>query len=283
MPCDDCRFFVNPNVSGTDELALLGTLGRLMGSCLRTGDILAMDLHPLFWKKLAYEPCQADDHYDADFFRTLEIAKNSDLTEEQFQHLMLVFAVPGHHESGRHPVMHDLVPGGRNVPVTLANRNEYARLASEFRLKEGDLQIDVLRQGILEVVPNITLALLSGPELATRICGRPEIDIEELRKNARYHENFPEEEAADLWAALRSFSLLDKQRFLRFVTGRPRMPLHQSLQIRIERTANKYKKDSLPMSHTCFNTLSLPRYTDAATLSAQLLMAIRHCDTTDVH
>ena len=242
-----------------------------------------MDLHPLFWKKLAYEPCEPSDHFDTEFFRTLDITRTSNLTAEQFDDLMLVFAVQGQADNGRAPVQHDLIPGGRNIPVTLANRNEYADLAAEMRIKEGDLQISVLRQGILEVVPNIVLALLSGHELATRVCGRQDIDVDELKKHARYHESIAEEEAADLWVALRSFSLLDRQRFLRFVTGRPRMPLHVTLQIRVERTANKFKKDSLPMSHTCFNTLSLPRYSDGATLRTQLLTAIRHCDTTDVH
>ena len=259
-----------------------------MGSCLRTGEILGMDLHPLLWKKLVYEPCLPADHFDCDFFRTLTMAREAsvggvELTEEQFQDLCLVHAVQGQHDNARRSVLHDLIPGGRHIGVTKDTREDYARRATEFKLTEGNAQIQVLRQGILEVVPNIALALLSASELETRICGRPEIDVDELRKSARYHQSITESEANDLWAALRSFSRLDRQRFLRFVTGRPRMPLNSPLQIRIERSLPKYKKDSLPMSHTCFNTLNIPKYSDPATLRKQLLTAICHCDTTDMH
>eukprot|EP01059_Diplonema_ambulator_P034918 TRINITY_DN8065_c0_g2_i1.p1 TRINITY_DN8065_c0_g2~~TRINITY_DN8065_c0_g2_i1.p1 ORF type:complete len:2193 (+),score=455.62 TRINITY_DN8065_c0_g2_i1:973-7551(+) len=287
IPCED-RFYLNPNCTSPDELALLGTIGRLMGSCLRTGDILGIDLHPLFWKKLVWEPCSQEDHYDHEFFRTLKIAEEAktggrDLTETEFADLMLFFAVPGELDQQKRCLLHDLVPHGRQVPVTLENRHTYCTLAAEAKLRESDLQVEEVRKGILEVVPNIVLALLSAQEIETRICGKPEIDISDLAKNARLGIGITEDEIRDLWSVLQSCSRLDKQRFLRFVTGRPRMPLHQPLQIRIERIASTHRKDSLPMAHTCFNQLDLPRFSSAAIMRDQLLLAIRHCDTTDVH
>ena len=258
-----------------------------MGSCLRTGDILGLDLHPLFWKKLVWKPVSVEDHYDQEFFRTLEVTSDAMsngrmLTEEEFKDLMLYFAVPVQVDQQKRSLLYDLVPHGRQIPVTLSKRKDYVRLAAAAKMKEADVQIDCLRQGVLEVVPSIVLALYSATEIETMVCGKPEVDIDELKKNAKYG-LFPEEEAADLWDTLRSLSRLDRQRFLRFVTGRPRMPLHQPLQIRLERVTSHHRRDSLPTAHTCFNQLDLPRYSSAALLKQQLLTAIRHCDTTDVH
>eukprot|EP01063_Lacrimia_lanifica_P005849 TRINITY_DN13528_c0_g4_i1.p1 TRINITY_DN13528_c0_g4~~TRINITY_DN13528_c0_g4_i1.p1 ORF type:complete len:4014 (+),score=1375.48 TRINITY_DN13528_c0_g4_i1:1072-12042(+) len=286
IPVED-RFYLNPNCTNPEELALLGSVGRLMGSCLRTGDILGLDLHPLFWKKLAWEPCTADDHYDRDFFRNLRITKQGAcggkaMTEEEFADLCLAFSVTGESDQLGRGMVHDLVPNGRNVPVTLANRADYCRLAEEAKLKEGDLQINAVREGILEVCPNIVLALSSAQELETRISGRAEINIDELRKNAKYG-TLQESEAADLWEALKAFSRLDRQRFLRFITGRPRMPLHERLSIRLERTTARHRVNALPTAHTCFNQLDLPHYSSPRIMVEQLLTAIRHCDTTDVH
>ncbi|KAJ9470763.1 E3 ubiquitin-protein ligase TOM1-like [Diplonema papillatum] len=283
--CDN-RFYVNPNCTNPEELALLGTVGRLMGTCLRTGDTLGIDLHPLFWKKLVWEPCSKEDHYDVEFFRTLDIARAAvangrALSEEEFADLMLFFAVPGQQDHLKRSLVHDLVPNGRNLPVTLSNRFEYWKLAAEAKMKESDLQVEAIRNGLLEVVPNIALTFLSSQEFEIRICGRPEVDIDELRKNAKYG-TLPEEESADLWKALKSFNRLDRQRFLRFVTGRFRIPHHQPIHIRLERTTLVHRKDALPTAHTCFNQLDIPRYSSSTIFRRQLLTAIRHCESTDV-
>ena len=45
-------------------------------------------------------------------------------------------------------------------------------------------QIKALRTGLLKVVPEAALEMLTWQELETRVCGEPEITVEALTKNS---------------------------------------------------------------------------------------------------
>ena len=50
-------------------------------------------------------------------------------------------------------------------------------------------QIASLRKGLISVVPEAVLGLLTWQELESRICGDPEITIEALKKTSKYQLN----------------------------------------------------------------------------------------------
>lgn len=63
-----------------------------------------------------------------------------------------------------------------------------------------------------------------------------------------------------------------------FLTGSDRIPIlgMKSLGLIIQPTGGG--DDYLPVSHTCFNLLDLPKYTDKETLRSKLIHAIDHCE-----
>ena len=82
----------------------------------------------------------------------------------------------------------ELLPGGRTIPVTFANRNEWAELVIKARLYESRRQVEAIRRGLSAVVPVKLLPLLNWRELEVHVCGRPVLDVSLLKANTAYRD-----------------------------------------------------------------------------------------------
>ena len=69
-----------------------------------------------------------------------------------------------------------------------------------------------------------------------------------------------------------------KQRFLMFVAGSMKAPVGGLKNVRLVIQRMGPHSDSLPTSHTCFNTLLLPEYNSKEHLERRLLKAIHECE-----
>ena len=82
------------------------------------------------------------------------------------------------------------------------------------------------------------------------------------------------------------FDDTERAKFLKFVWGQSRLPLRASDFERKFKIQRYHASDSnpakfLPISHTCFFSIELPRYGTLDLMHARLLLAITHCDTID--
>lgn len=59
-------------------------------------------------------------------------------------------------------------------------------MALDYRLHEFDTQVAAVREGLSKVVPVPLLALFSGSELETMVCGSPDIPLNLLKSVATY-------------------------------------------------------------------------------------------------
>lgn len=59
-------------------------------------------------------------------------------------------------------------------------------MALDYRLHEFDAQVAAVREGLSKVVPVPLLALFSGVELETMVCGSPDIPLNLLKSVATY-------------------------------------------------------------------------------------------------
>lgn len=59
-------------------------------------------------------------------------------------------------------------------------------MALDYRLHEFDGQVAAVREGLSKVVPVPLLALFSGAELETMVCGSPDIPLNLLKSVATY-------------------------------------------------------------------------------------------------
>lgn len=164
------------------------------------------------------------------------------------------------------------------------NRLLYLKLVEQYRLNEFKTQVDAIRGGLATIVPIQLLSLFTWQELELSVCGKREVSIELLRDNTSYSGWTKEDQQVKwLWQALEVFTAEERQLFLRFVWGRSRLPLSSEDfdQKFVVMTCSRNTDHTLPISHTCFFQLELPRYTNFEVLKKKLLYAITECRAID--
>ncbi|XP_018024010.1 probable E3 ubiquitin-protein ligase HERC1 isoform X2 [Hyalella azteca] len=280
------KFLLNPSLNQPHHLVWFKFLGILFGIAIRTKKPLAIPLAPLMWKLIAdISPTAADlEDIDEEYMQSLQGLCDIHLagvTEETFYDFIPLERFECLSLTGRRvPV----VAGGRVIPLTFANRHEYVARTIHYRLHEMDEQVQCIRRGMSWIVPVPLLSLMPAAHLEQLVCGRPDIDVSALKKVVRYREVSESDVLVSwLWCILESFSAEERVLFVRFVSGRSRLPAnlsdlsHRFQVMRVDRPA-----DSLPTAQTCFFQLRLPPYSSKDIMRERLLYAITNCRTIDM-
>lgn len=175
----------------------------------------------------------------------------------------------------------ELCEGGKERVVTYKNREEFVRLYCEWLLTESvERQFEPFRKGVRRVCDSPLFNALHSAELELIVCGEQDLDFAQLRKNAHY-DGYQEdsEYVASFWKLLMNFDLVQKKRFLSFVTGSDLAPVGglQELQLVIQRNGDE-PTERLPTAHTCFNLLLLPEYGTTAKLERMVVTAMHNAE-----
>ncbi|KAA8584475.1 hypothetical protein FQN60_008260 [Etheostoma spectabile] len=258
------RFLLNPAALSEDHIVQFRFLGILMAVAIRTKKPLDLHLAPWVWKQLCSMPLGGPDLEEVDLltYRTLQGILHLD-------------------NNGR---LVPIVPGGQNISLTFANRTEYVERALDYRLHEIDSQVAAVREGMSTIIPVPLLSLLTAQQLEQLICGLPEVSVEMLKKLVRYRDITESHQLIGwFWQSLEEFTNEERVLFLRFVSGRSRLPsnpadITQKFQIiKVERPVN-----GLPTAQTCFFLFRLPPYTSQAILAERLRYSIHNCPSIDM-
>ncbi|XP_076014530.1 putative E3 ubiquitin-protein ligase HERC1 isoform X2 [Genypterus blacodes] len=280
------RFLLNPAALSEDHLVQFRFLGILMAVAVRTKKPLDLHLAPWVWKQLCSMPLEGSDLEEVDLltYRTLHgilHLENSGITEENFHVMIPLDSFMAHSADGR---LVPVIPGGQNIGLTFDNRTEYVERALEYRLHEMDSQVAEIRDGMSAIIPVPLLSLLTAQQLEQLVCGLPEVSVEMLKKVVRYRDITESHQLIGwLWQSLEEFTNEERVLFLRFVSGRSRLPpnpadMAQKFQIiKVDRPVN-----GLPTAQTCFFLLRLPPYTSQATLAERLRYSIHNCPSIDM-
>ncbi|KFM72855.1 putative E3 ubiquitin-protein ligase HECTD2, partial [Stegodyphus mimosarum] len=175
---------------------------------------------------------------------------------------------------------HVLKTDGENIPVTNDNRHEYVHLYTELILNKAIYQpFKAFYLGFHSVCASNALIMLRPEEVEMLVCGCPTLDMDELRKVTVY-DGFHEEEPIikEFWEILKSYSSDLQKQFLRFTTGSDRIPVGGMGEMAFKISALNHNTDMLPISHTCFNQLVLPRYKNRDILREKLTIAISNAE-----
>lgn len=264
-----------PNPSCT-LLSQFEFIGKLMGAMVRSQETLILSLPQFVWKQLV------DDNVTwARDFITVDSAElklidsietmSRETFEEAFAGALRFNTVLSNGETV------SLAPGGEERLVTYDDRLEYCESVKEKRMVESKSQIAAIRDGLVKVVPLEFLSLLTWQELEFKVCGNPEITMEALKKSARYENDLNEKSprVQMMWDALEKFTNEERSRFLRFITGRRRLP--STIYIEAADTEN----GKLPQSSTCANALYLPKYSSVEEACEKLRYAAYNCVAID--
>lgn len=78
----------------------------------------------------------------------------------------------------------ELVPGGKDVPVTWSNRLMNAELLESYKMSEFSPQLNALLAGMSSILPPNLFYILTWEELELMVCGQPDIDVQLLKNNS---------------------------------------------------------------------------------------------------
>lgn len=116
----------------------------------------------------------------------------------------------------------ELVPDGRNIIVTDANKQDYVKLMCQAKMTNSiQAQLGAFLEGFYALVPKKLIGIFNEHELELLISGLPNIDIDDLKNNTEYHKYQSHSlQIQWFWRALRTFDQADLAKFLQFITGK---------------------------------------------------------------
>jgi len=278
LPTADGAFQPNKDSKiNKEHLEYFRVIGLVIGKALYDGQLLDAHFTRSFYKHILRIPVTYHDieAIDPQYYKSLNFLLSGDITD-MFD---LNFTIQ-QEEFGAMSVT-ELKPGGRNIPVTNENKEEYVKLIAELKLTSGIRdQIDSFLSGFHELIRPEWIAMFTPSELELLISGLPEIDMEDLRKNTEYRGYTSDSATIQwFWQVVHEFSQEEKALFLQFVTGTSKVPLDgfkalQGMHGPTKFQIHKAYQRKLPTAHTCFNQLDLPEYTDIDEMKKYLLLAI---------
>ena len=279
------KWVPNPSAKSAVNLDMYFFLGCMLGHAISSGHLLSLNLHPIVWNKiLNIENGTFSDIESVDklFYKYItEIEKTEIKTEEEFtaKYPELSFTILLSDESE-----FELVKGGKGKKVTLANKNEYVSLAKKYRINEFNIQIESIRSGLINVIPENVLSLLMGKELEELACGKPILNLTILKQFTEYQGYSADDPVIiNFWKALEEFSNEDRVAYLKYVWGRTRLPDPNVYKFThtITKMGSSIPDKRLPTATTCYFTLKLPKYSTYEILKEKLKYVIANCSEID--
>ncbi|KAH7463158.1 hypothetical protein KRP22_001765 [Phytophthora ramorum] len=293
---DQSGYWINPNSREIhrDHLHCFQFVGRLLAKCLLEGQLMTVHLALPLLKHLLGVPISFSDleFLDAELHRHALWLRDNEGAEA----LALDFTVQRQANNGT-VITEELKQGGKDIPVTDANKEEYLTLLLRHKMFAGvHDQLEALLQGLYDVLPRTLLAVFDYQEMELLLCGVPSIDVAdwESHTDVRYmraeqglnRPSSPERQVVQwFWDAVRAFSQEERARLLQFVTGTSRVPAEGFRALlshdgRIRRFGLQMMPlgapptGLYPKAHTCFNRLDLPVYPSYQELEKYLTLVI---------
>ncbi|KAJ2080915.1 hypothetical protein H4R24_002715 [Coemansia sp. RSA 988] len=271
---------INPHSGVNPEhLNYFRFIGRTMGLAIFHRRFLDAFFTSSFYKMVLKKPITLDDmeSVDADIYRSLKWTLDNDVSDMGF-----TFTVDDDRFGERVEV--ELKPGGKDIDVTEENKEEFVQLSVQYRvcdrIKE---QFEALQAGFHELIPEDLVQVFDERELELLIGGLAEIDMDDWKKHTDYRGYTESDQVVQwFWKFVTEMDAEHQARLLQFTTGTSRIPVNgfKDLQgsdgprrFTIEKSGDVV---ALPKSHTCFNRIDLPPYTDYETLSSKLTVAIEN-------
>jgi E3 ubiquitin-protein ligase TRIP12 len=313
------------STTGAKILDKYRLLGRAMAKALQDGRLLDLPLSYVFYRAALGQPLDLYDirRVDAPVGATLE---KLHVAHKAYQHqttsnrglaslmpmmvdgcpieeLCLTFELPGYPD-------YELRQGGSDIAVDASNVGNYIDAVVDATLKTGiQAQLDAFREGFNEVFPLHTLSCFYEDEVEAMLCGTGEKwVVEGLADTIKFDHGYTANSTAIKFflQVLTELDAADQRRFLRFVTGTPRLPPGgiAALQPRLtvvrkhpssssdpalgtsapspksaslghQSSISPLANGDLPSVMTCANYIKLPPYSTLAIMRERVLFAIR--------
>ncbi|CAI2172982.1 11836_t:CDS:10 [Funneliformis geosporum] len=277
---DNYTLQINPHSGiNPEHLNYFKFIGRVVGLAIFHRRFLDAFFITSFYKMILKKKVGLPDmeSVDADFFRSLTWALENDITDV----LDLTFSTED--ERFGEVVTVDLIPNGRELPVTEDNKKdyiEYVELSLYFIHLSGQ-QFKAFMEGFNQLIPQDLIAVFDERELELLIGGIAEIDVDDWKKHTDYRGYTESDEVIQwFWECVRSWDSEKKSRLLQFTTGTSRIPVNGFKDLQGSDGPRRFTIEKagditqLPKSHTCFNRIDLPPYKNYEAFVSKLTLAV---------
>ncbi|KAG8506111.1 Ubiquitin-protein ligase E3C, partial [Galemys pyrenaicus] len=254
-------------------------LGRMLGKALYENMLVELPFAGFFLSKLLGTSADVDIHHlaslDPEVYRNLLFLRSY---EGDVEELGLNFTVVNN-DLGEAQVV-ELKLGGKDIPVTSANRIAYIHLVADYRLnRQIRPHCLAFRQGLANVVSLEWLRMFDQQEIQVLISGaQVPISLEDLKSFTNYSGGYSADHPVIrvFWRVVEGFTDEEKRKLLKFVTSCSRPPLLGFKELYPAFCIHNGGSDleRLPTASTCMNLLKLPEFQDEALLRGKLLYAI---------
>jgi hypothetical protein len=250
---------------------------------MTSGNVLNLNLHPIFYKKIlkqevTFNEIESLDKLSFKFINSLDAIKDEKEFNEKYPDLF--FTV---HSSSDNSLI-ELIKDGKYKKVTFDKLKEYIKLYKEFLINEIDEQVSMISKGIFDILDEKLSSLITPEDLEEYVCGFPFLDIHLLREKTNYeYYEADSPTIINFWKALESFTTEEQVKYLKFVSGRTRLPDPRNINFchKITMIRGRDVDKKMPTSSTCYFTLNLPNYSTYEILRDKLRYAINNCSTID--
>ncbi|KAF5361746.1 hypothetical protein D9756_002251 [Leucocoprinus leucothites] len=209
------------------------------------------------------------------------LSKIAKIESANVEDLSLDFTLPGYDIELRY-----IQPGGKNVPVTVNNVEEYISEVIDAIIGKGvQTQVQAFKEGFSKVFPVNDLKTFTADELVM-LFGNSDEDwsVETLSEALKADHGFNVESRAirDLIEIMSEYDVSTRRGYLQFITGSPKLPIggFRGLNppftvVRKPHEAPLKSDDYLPSVMTCVNYLKLPDYSSKTVMREKLKVAMQ--------
>jgi len=260
-----------------DALKLYEFIGQLLGKAMYDSILVDPRFANFFLRKLLGMQNYVDDliSYDETVYKNLMTLKHD--KSLNIDELALTFSVASNFLETQEQ---DLMPGGRNIPVSKENVLQYINRLSHFRMNQQiKNQAHAFRKGFWSIIDRNWLCLFSPEEVNQLIGGSEDFNWRDLQMNIAYHSEYHANHVTIrwFWEVVEEMTAEERRELLKFATSCSRAPLlgFKALNPKFGIQLPHYDENSLPTASTCANLLKLPPYSSKELLRQKVMYAIK--------
>lgn len=175
----------------------------------------------------------------------------------------------------------DLMPNGSTISLNNENKAQFVQLYVDYVLNKSiEKSFNAFKNGFDLVCEKTAISLFRPEEIEMLVCGADDLDFEALKRVTTYDGGFSSESPVIqyFWETVLEYNEEQKKKLLFFATGTDRVPIGGLEKMVFVIVKNGPDSDRLPTSHTCFNVLLLPEYTQKEKLRERLMTAIENSE-----
>ncbi|VDP75347.1 unnamed protein product [Echinostoma caproni] len=242
------------SMANEDHLKYFKFIGRVVGMAVYHGKLIDGFFIRPFYKMMLDKTITLKDMeaVDSFYYRSLKYILEQDPSE-----LGLTFSVDEEHFG--ETVQVDLIPNGRHIAVTNANKRQYIECIISWRfVSRIKMQMWAFLDGFKDLVDLEALKIFDANELELLICGLQDISVSDWKAHTlykgEYHANHPV--IVNFWKAVYTFTNELRSRLLQFVTGTSRVPMNGFAELWGSSGPQQFTiecwgtTDQLPRAHT---------------------------------